>query len=83
MTSFPCFSAALVSYKGRENFLLSFFFTLFCAAKIVSTIQYTELISEPLRRELGISQVEYTKALSSSPLRTSRAENLTERLHRN
>jgi hypothetical protein len=43
--------------------------------------QYTELISEPLLLELGVPQVEYTNALSSSSLRATRAENLTERLH--
>jgi hypothetical protein len=35
---FPCFHAALVSYKGRENFLLILFFSYaFLSSHIVST----------------------------------------------
>jgi hypothetical protein len=35
---FPGFAAALVSYKGRENFLLSHFFPdAFLSSQIVST----------------------------------------------
>jgi hypothetical protein len=35
---FSCFAAALVSYKGRENFLLSLFFPYaFVCSQIVST----------------------------------------------
>jgi hypothetical protein len=35
---FPCFPAALVSYKGRENFLLSLIFPhAFLSSQIVST----------------------------------------------
>jgi hypothetical protein len=44
---FSCFPAALVSYKGRENFILLLFsLTLFSAARLYRLLQYTALISE-------------------------------------
>jgi hypothetical protein len=59
------FPSALVSYKGRENFPLIFFFP-YCGFSeqpdCTDCSKYPESISEPPRRlEFGVSQVEYTK----------------------
>jgi hypothetical protein len=80
---FPSFAAALVSSKGRENFLLILFPFAFVTARLYPLLRCTDLISEPLRLERAIPHFEYTKDLSSSSLTASRAENLTEMLHRN
>jgi hypothetical protein len=41
---FPCFPAVRVSYKGRENFLLSLFFRYaFLSSQIVSTTYFNIL----------------------------------------
>jgi hypothetical protein len=84
---FPCFPAALVSYKGRDNLLLSVFFPYaFLSTQIVST-RTTSIYRVDQCTFLAflitwcVYLVEYTKALSSSPLRANRELSSSSLLH--
>jgi hypothetical protein len=59
---FPCFPAALVSYKGRENFLLSLFFPYaFLSSEHPDRIDYFNIPSRSVNLLRLVDNLVYIK----------------------